>query len=153
MAQGVVLGWRSRAGHSAARRAMQGVCVAAYGADEFPAFFTRRSGCKAPCRVDTPQQAAAMIAAAKRLALGGGMVLGVPIPERHMATGATVERATEQALQEAEEQGIQGNEVTPFLLHRIKERTGGTSLEANIALVKNNAAVGAQIAAALVGMV
>lgn len=130
----------------------QGVCVAAYGADEFPAFFTRRSGCRAPARVDTPQQAAAMIAASQRLALGGGMVLGVPIPEEHAAAGAAVEAAIARALQEAEQQGVQGSEVTPFLLRRIRELTGGTSLQANIALVKHNAAVGAQVAAALAAL-
>ena len=130
----------------------QGVLVAAYGADEFPAFFTRHSGCPAPARVDTPQQAAAAIAAAARLRLGGGMVLGVPIPEAQAAAGAAVERAVEQALGEAEQRGIRGAEVTPFLLQRIQELTGGASLAANIALVKHNAAVGAQVAAALARM-
>jgi pseudouridine-5'-phosphate glycosidase len=99
--------------------------------------------------VDTPQQAAAMIAASQRLQLGGGMVLGVPIPEQHAAAGAAVEAAISQALQEAEQQGVKGNEVTPFLLQRIRELTGGKSLESNIALVKHNAAVGAQVSAAL----
>lgn len=131
---------------------MQGVCVAAYGADEFPAFFTRQSGCPAPARVDTPAQAAAMLAAARRLALGGGMVLAVPIPEEHAAAGAQVEQAISTALQEAEQQGVTGSEVTPFLLQRIQELTGGKSLEANIALVKHNAAVGARVAAALAAL-
>jgi pseudouridine-5'-phosphate glycosidase len=130
----------------------QGVCVAAYGADEFPAFFTRRSGCAAPCRFDTPAQVAAAIAAAQRLGLGSGLVLGVPIPEQHAAAGAEVEAAIAQALQEAEQRGVRGAEVTPFLLARIKELTGGKSLQANIALVKNNAAVGAQVAAQLAAM-
>lgn len=130
----------------------QGVCVAAYGADEFPAFFTRHSGCAAPARVDTPEQAAAMLAASQRLALGSGMVLAVPIPEEHAAAGAHVEQAISQALQEAEQRGVRGNEVTPFLLQRIQELTGGKSLEANIALVKNNAAVGARVAAALAAL-
>lgn len=130
----------------------QGVCVAAYGADEFPAFFTRHSRCPAPARVDSPAQAAAMIAAARRLALGGGMVLAVPIPEEHAAAGAQVEQAIAAALREAEERGVKGNEVTPFLLQRIQELTGGKSLEANIALVKNNAAVGARVAAELAAL-
>jgi pseudouridine-5'-phosphate glycosidase len=133
-------------------RCLQGVCVAAYGADEFPAFFTPHSGCKAPCRVDTPAQAAAMVAAARRLQLGGGMVLGVPIPAEHAAAGAQMEGAIAQALQEADQQRVRGNEITPFLLQRIQELTGGKSLEANIKLVKNNAAVGAQVAAALAAM-
>ncbi|KAL4431940.1 hypothetical protein ABPG77_000207 [Micractinium sp. CCAP 211/92] len=130
----------------------QGVCVAAYGADEFPAFFTRHSRCPAPARVDSPAQAAAMIAAARTLALGGGMVLAVPIPEEHAAAGAQVEQAIAAALREAEERGVKGNEVTPFLLQRIQELTGGKSLEANIALVKNNAAVGARVAAELAAL-
>ena len=74
---------------------------------------------------------------------------GVPIPEEHAAAGQQVEEATQQALQEAEQKGIRGSELTPFLLGRIKDLTGGASLEANIALIKHNAAVGAQIAAAL----
>lgn len=127
----------------------QGVCVAAYGADEFPAFFTRHSGCRAPCRADTPEQAAAMVDAALRLRLGSGLVLGVPIPEQHATTGREVEAAISTALAEAEAKGVKGNDVTPFLLQRIRELTGGRSLEANIALVKNNAAVGARVAAEL----
>eukprot|EP00887_Chlorella_sp_A99_P006732 scaffold3.g6732.t1 len=126
-----------------------GVCVAAYGADEFPAFFTRHSGCRAPCRADTPEQAAAMVDAALRLRLGSGLVLGVPIPEQHATTGREVEAAISTALAEAEAKGVKGNDVTPFLLQRIRELTGGRSLEANIALVKNNAAVGARVAAEL----
>lgn len=73
----------------------------------------------------------------------------MPIPEEHAAAGAQVEDATQQALREAEQKGIQGSPLTPFLLGRIKELTGGSSLKANIALIKHNAAVGAQIAAAL----
>ena len=125
----------------------QGVCVAAYQVDEFPAFFTRHSGCKAPVRFDTPLHvAAAIYSAFEELRLGSGMVLGVPIPEEYAAAGAEVEKAIETALEEAEGAGVRGNEVTPFLLKRIRELTGGTSLEANIHLVKNNAAVGARVA-------
>lgn len=127
----------------------QGVCVAAYGADEFPAFFTRHSGCKAPCRFDAPQEAAAAVHALHALGLGSGIVVGVPIPEEHAAAGRQVERAIDTALAEVEQKGIKGNEVTPYLLSRIRVLTDGLSLEANIHLVKNNAAVGAQIAAAL----
>lgn len=126
--------------------------MAAYRSDEFPAFFTRRSGSPAPCRVDNPQQAAAMVASLKSLALGSGMVLAVPIPERHAAAGAEVEAAIEAALAEADARGVAGNRITPFLLQRIQELTGGKSLAANIQLVKNNAAVGAQVAAALAAL-
>jgi pseudouridine-5'-phosphate glycosidase len=127
----------------------QGVCVGSYKTDEFPAFFTRHSGCNAPCRFDTPEQiAAALHKSTSVLGLEGGMVLGVPIPESSAAVGNEVEGAISQALEEAERGGVTGDDVTPFLLKRIQELTGGRSLEANIALVKNNALVGAQIAVA-----
>mmetsp|Transcript_27796 Transcript_27796/g.44573 ORF Transcript_27796/g.44573 Transcript_27796/m.44573 type:complete len:378 (-) Transcript_27796:1780-2913(-) len=129
----------------------QGAAVVGYGVDEFPAFFTRASGCAAPARVDTPRQAAALIKAGRRLGLGG-VVFGVPIPAADEALGAGVEAAIGQALSQAEEEHVIGNAVTPFLLKRIRELTGGASLAANIALVKNNAAVGAQIAAALANL-
>jgi len=128
----------------------QGVCVAAYGVDEFPAFFTRHSGCRAPLRLDNPGQIATAIYAADKLKLDSGMVIGVPIPEDYAAAGAEVEKAIETALAEAAESKVMGNDVTPFLLKRIRELTGGRSLTANIDLVKNNAAVGARIAAELV---
>lgn len=127
----------------------QGVGVVAYGVDEFPAFFTRASGCPAPSRVDTPAQAAAVVGALRRLRLGSGMVLGVPVPEAQAAAGREVEAAIQRALGEAQAGGVRGSEITPFLLDRIRTLTGGRSLEANIALVKNNAAVGAQVAVEL----
>eukprot|EP00775_Hariotina_reticulata_P008089 gene8089-8282_t len=122
----------------------QGVCVAAYQCDEFPAFFTRHSGCKAPCRVDTPEQVAGMIRASSELQLGTGLLLAVPIPEAAAAEGALIQQAIEESLAEADKRGICGAEVTPFLLESIRSKTGGASLVANIQLVKNNAAVGSQ---------
>jgi pseudouridine-5'-phosphate glycosidase len=124
----------------------QGVGVAAYQTDEFPAFFTRHSGCAAPARVESPAQAAAMIAASWSLGLTSGTIFAVPIPSEYEAAGREVEAAIQTSLKEAEEQGVGGNAVTPFLLQRIRELTGGRSLAANIELVKNNAAVGAAIA-------
>ncbi|KAI8464651.1 MAG: pseudouridine-5'-phosphate glycosidase [Monoraphidium minutum] len=124
----------------------RGVPVAAYGVDELPAFFTRASGCAAPCRVDTPAEAAAMIKASLDLRLGCGMVLAVPIPREHEAEGAAVEGAIAEALAEAGARGIKGAAVTPFLLERIRSSTGGRSLTANIALVTHNAGVGAAVA-------
>ena len=129
----------------------QGACVLGYGVDEFPAFFTRKSGCAAPGRVDTAREAAAVVKAGRRLGLGG-TVLAVPIPAEHEADGATSERAIERALAEAKEVGISGNASTPFLLKRIRELTGGKSLESNVALVKNNARVGARVAVELAGL-
>mmetsp|Transcript_10656 Transcript_10656/g.30310 ORF Transcript_10656/g.30310 Transcript_10656/m.30310 type:complete len:200 (-) Transcript_10656:134-733(-) len=127
----------------------QGVPVAAYGSDFFPAFYTPSSGCAAPCRVDTPEDAANLIAASIRLGVRNGIIIGVPIPEEHMADGAEVESAIQTAVREVDAQGITGNKVTPFLLKRIGELTKGKSQEANMSLIKHNAKVGAQVAVAL----
>uniref|UniRef100_A0A7S1T6W5 Pseudouridine-5'-phosphate glycosidase n=1 Tax=Tetraselmis chuii TaxID=63592 RepID=A0A7S1T6W5_9CHLO len=124
----------------------QGVCVASYGQAEFPAFYSPSSGCRAPCQVNSPAEVAAVVVAAAKLRLRSGVVVGVPIPEQHMAEGAQIEGAIGRALAEAEQAGVKGNEVTPFLLKRITELTEGRSLEANIHLIKNNAWVGAQAA-------
>ena len=89
-----------------------------------------------------------MIRAAKTLGLGGS-VFGVPIPEAHEAAGREVQRAIDRALAEAEAKRVKGADVTPFLLKRIRELSGGASLEANLALVRNNAEIGADVAVAL----
>jgi len=127
----------------------QGVGVVCLGADEFPAFFTRRSGVGAPLRVDSVDEVAAMASAAIAMDLGSGMLVAVPVPERDEARHESVERAIQEALREAEAGGIVGAAITPFLLGRIGQLTGGESLAANVALIKNNARVGAEIAAAL----
>ena len=126
-----------------------GVCVLAYGVDDFPAFFTRDSGALAPARVDTPAEAAAVAHSQRGLGLESGMLVGVPIPTEAEAEGSLVQAAIDQALGEADAAGLGGREVTPFLLKRINEISGGASLRANIALVLNNARVGADIAVAL----
>ncbi|GIL58400.1 hypothetical protein Vafri_13535 [Volvox africanus] len=123
-----------------------GVAVASYGTDEFPAFFTPRSGCRSPARVDSPAEAAAMLDSVQRLGLGSGMLVAVPIPHEQAAEGEEVEAAIRTALGEADSRGIRGNEVTPFLLERVRALTGGRSLDANIQLVKNNARIGSAIA-------
>lgn len=127
----------------------QGVAVLALGADEFPAFFTRRSGCPAPTRVETAHEAAAVVHASSTLGLSSGTLVAVPIPESAEAEAGKVQGAIEQALAEAGAAGVVGRDTTPFLLKRIAELTGGDSLASNIALIKNNAAVGAQIATSL----
>lgn len=127
----------------------QGVCVAAYKTDEFPAFFTRSSGVKAPCRVDTPEDCARLIDANMKLNLKTGILIAVPIPNEHSASGNLIESAIQRAIKEARDSGITGNAETPFLLERVNQLTGGASLAANIALLKNNAATGAQIAVSL----
>jgi pseudouridine-5'-phosphate glycosidase len=130
----------------------QGVCVAAYQTDEFPSFFTEKSGCKAPCRIDTPQDTARLIDANMKLKLGTGILIAVPIPKEHSASGSLIESAIQKALKEARDNDITGNAETPFLLARVNELTGGASLSSNIALVKNNALVGAKIAVCLAQM-
>lgn len=125
-----------------------GVPVFTFGSDEFPAFYSRRSGSATPGRVDTPADAAAALAAHWCLPAAGGALIANPIPQADELEYEKAERAIERALAEAEERGIQGKEVTPFLLARIVELSGGESLEANIALVRNNARLAAQIALA-----
>ena len=126
----------------------QGVPVVGYGVKEFPAFFSRSSGRDAPAVADSPEQAARVIKAAKTLGLGG-CIFAVPIPEAHEATGRKVQRAIDRALEEAKKKRVKGADVTPFLLRRVRELSNGASLEANLALVRNNAKVGADVAVAL----
>lgn len=127
----------------------QGVTVAAYKTHEFPAFFTESSGCKVHCRLNTPEECARLIDANMKLGLGSGILIGVPIPAEHAASGALIESAIQRALKEASDNNVTGNSATPFLLARVNELTSGASLAANIALVKNNACLGANIAIAL----
>ncbi|KAM8974460.1 uncharacterized protein RCH25_019869 [Pelodytes ibericus] len=128
----------------------QGVSVSTFGdSRDFPAFFTPRSGFQAPSHVRNEEEAAQLIARSLDLRLDSGVLIAVPIPPEHSASGQVIEEAIQQALTEARLQGILGKEVTPFVLQRVNEITGGKSLEANIALVKNNAKVGSRIAVAL----
>ena len=126
-----------------------GVPVIGYGSDEFPAFYARRSGLPVDVRVDTPQAAAAIIQASRRLGLGSGLLIAVPIPAAAELPAERLNAALALALRQAQEQGIEGSASTPFLLGRIAEETGGASVGANVALLENNAAVAAQIAVAL----
>jgi pseudouridine-5'-phosphate glycosidase len=126
-----------------------GVPVIACGQDEFPAFWSRSSGLKAPIRMDDPATIAAAHRTRALLGLAGGQLVASPIPEADEIPRAVIVPVIEQALAEAARQGIAAKEVTPFLLGRIFEMTQGRSLEANIALVLNNARLGAAIARAL----
>ena len=127
----------------------KGVPVIGYGTEELPAFYTRRSGFGVDYRVDTPQELAAMFKAQLELGMKGGMLVTNPIPEKYSMDKAVIDAAIEQALKECSEQGIKGKETTPFLLAKVVELTGGDSLESNIQLVLNNAAVAAKTAAEL----
>jgi len=126
-----------------------GVPVLSCGQDNFAAFYTRDSGFRADYRLDDPAQQARFIRAQWDLGLGGGVVLSTPVPEADAMPRAEIDAITQQALAEAQAQGITGKAVTPFLLARIQALTGGRSLATNIALVKHNAQVGAQLALAL----
>ena len=127
----------------------KGVPVIGYGTEELPAFYTRKSGFGVDYRVDTPEELAAMFRAQRELEYKGGMLVTNPIPEQYAMDQEVIDKAIEQALAEAKEQGIHGKETTPFLLAKVVELTGGDSLESNIRLVLNNAAVAAETAAAL----
>jgi len=122
------------------------VPVLAYGTDEFPAFFSRSSGHAAPMRVDSPAEVAAVMAAQWGLGIAGGVSVVNPIPEADEIPAAEINGIIEQALADMNERGIHGKDATPFLLGRIVEITGGASLTANIALVRNNARLGAAVA-------
>lgn len=126
-----------------------GVPVVGYNTDEFPAFYSRSSGFGVDFRIDTPEDMARLIRAKWQLGLQGGLVIANPVPEQDELPADRIGAAIEQALSEAKEQKIKGKAVTPFLLSKVKELTGGSSLTTNIALVKHNAVVGAQIAVAL----
>jgi len=126
-----------------------GVPVVACGQDNFAAFYTRDSGFPADLRLDDAAGQARFIRTKWDLGLAGGVVLSVPVPEAAEMPRAEIDAITAQALDEARGRGITGKAVTPFLLARIKELTGGRSLATNIALVKHNAQVGAKLAVAL----
>ena len=126
-----------------------GVTVVGYGTDEFPAFYNRSSGLPVDVRADTPEEVAALFRAQRALGLPCGMLVTVPVPEEYELPTDQMEAAIGQALGEAEAQGIKGKALTPFLLARISELTGEASLRANLALLENNARVGAEIAVSL----
>lgn len=126
-----------------------GVPVLSCGQDNFAAFYTRDSGFRADYRLDEPQAQARFIRTKWALGLAGGVVLSTPVPEAAAMAREEIDAITEAALAEAQQQGITGKAVTPFLLARIKALTGGRSLATNIALVKHNAEVGARLALAL----
>jgi pseudouridine-5'-phosphate glycosidase len=124
------------------------VPVLAYRTDEFPAFFSRTSGHQAPARVDTPDEIATIMATKWDLGIGGGIAVANPIPTADEIPAETIDSIIEQAIADMDTSGIHGKEATPFLLRRIVELTDGASLVANVALVKNNTRLGAEVAAA-----
>ncbi|NLA96042.1 MAG: pseudouridine-5'-phosphate glycosidase [Clostridiaceae bacterium] len=128
-----------------------GVPVIGYGTDEMPAFYTRESGHPLVIRADDPRMVADAFRVQRALGLRTGMVIANPIPKEAAMDADLINKAIGDALEEAEAAGISGKEVTPFLLERVVRQTGGASLDANIALVLNNARLAADIAIAYAG--
>ena len=126
-----------------------GVPVLGYGTKELPAFYTRKSGFEVDYQVDTPAELASIFHASQELGLRGGMLVTNPIPEAYSMDHEVINRAIDEAIEAANAQGIHGKATTPFLLAKVKELTGGDSLDSNIQLVFNNARLAAQTAAAL----
>ena len=125
------------------------VPVLGYQTDAFPAFYSRESGLPVDLRVDTPRQVANIIRARDALQLKNAILLTVPVPKAKEWPAGQAQPFIEQALAQAETQGLPGKEITPFILAKIAELSGGQSMEANIALLLNNARVAAQVAKAL----
>jgi len=127
----------------------KGVPVVVYKSDEFPAFYTNSSGIKAHLRMDSATEIANMLRIKWQLGLSGGAVIANPIPAEYEMPAAIINTAIDEAVNDAEKNGINGPDITPYLLSRVKAITGGDSLESNIALVKHNARIASEIAAAL----
>ena len=124
----------------------KGVPVIGYGTDELPAFYTRQSGFLLDHRMDTPEELAAALAAARQMGLQSGMLVANPIPAEDSMPKEVIDKAIDSAIEECTEKGIRGKAITPFLLSRVAALTGGDSLAANIRLVCNNAQLAARIA-------
>jgi len=126
----------------------KGVPVIGFGCDEFPAFYTPFSGIKAPLRMNLPEETARCMKTHWDLGLGGGLLIANPLFEEKALDPDLLQQVVEESLKSAEDQKISGKDITPFVLEQIVQKTGGASLEANIALIQNNARVGAGIARA-----
>src|SRR5262249_16730981 len=124
------------------------VPVVVYRSDEFPAFYSRTSGQKAPLRLDTAEDIARMMRAKWSLGMAGGPSNAKPIQAAEEIRVARIERAIEEAVREIAARKIAGKDATPFMLAKVNEVTGGASLKANAALVENNARLAAEIAVA-----
>ena len=123
-----------------------GIPVVTYGQDEFPSFYSSKSGFKSPLRLDTPKEMADLLKAKWELGINGSVLIANPVPAAFEMGQDAIEAHILDALAAAEKQHIKGKEVTPFILKFISENTQGESLEANIALIKNNAKVAAETA-------
>ena len=126
----------------------KGVPVIGFGCDEFPAFYTPFSGIKAPLRMYLLEETVRCMKTHWDLGLGGGLLIANPLFEEKALDPDLLQQVVEESLKSAEDQKISGKDITPFVLEQIVQKTGGASLEANIALIQNNARVGAGIARA-----
>ncbi|XP_073982867.1 uncharacterized protein isoform X2 [Rhodnius prolixus] len=125
----------------------EGVCVVTYGPNRhFPAFYCNKSGFMAPYQVQNPRGAAVLLKSVHELNMKSGILLAVPVPSEYSIDSTSISSTINLALKEAKEAGIKGKDVTPFVLDKVNHLTGGKSLKTNIALIKNNAFVGAQVA-------
>ncbi len=124
----------------------KGVTVVGYQTNVLPAFYTRESGYPVDVKCDTPKEIADLIKMKDELKLEGGILITNPIPEEYAMNKLVIDYAIDQALEEANNKGIKGKDLTPFLLSKISDITGGDSLESNIHLILNNAVLGAQLA-------
>jgi len=127
----------------------QGVPVIGYQTGELPAFYSRQSGLPVDVRADSPAEVAAIIRASKKMALGGGLLVTVPVPAESEWPASEAQGVINQAIRDAQAANITGKAVTPYLLNRVSELSGGRSKQANVSLLLNNARVAAQVAAAL----
>ncbi len=123
-----------------------GVPVIGYGTEELPAFYSRHSGLKVDYRMDTPEEVAGAFRVQQSIGMKGGMLVTNPIPEEYAMDDGIINKAIDDAIEEMDKLGIHGKEATPFLLAKVKDLTGGDSLDSNIRLVYNNAKVASQIA-------
>ena len=126
-----------------------GVTLVGYGCDELPAFYTRRSGLGVDARADSAEEVASVVRARRALDIEAALLVCVPVPVEFEVDEALLRETLEDALSEAAREGVGGRELTPFLLSRMSRRSGGATLEANVALLENNAAVAADLARAL----
>ncbi|MBU3714043.1 MAG: pseudouridine-5'-phosphate glycosidase [Ferruginibacter sp.] len=126
-----------------------GISVVTIGQDEFPSFYSSKSGFKSPLRLDNPSEIADMVKTKWALGLNGSVLIANPVPADKEVQPEQIEKFIKEALAEADKQNIHGKNVTPFLLKYIADHTAGESLDTNIALILNNATIGARIAKAM----
>ena len=127
----------------------KGVPVIGYGTEELPAFYTRSSGFGVDYELDTPEEVATAFHVKQVLGQEGGLLVTNPIPEEYSMDPAVINKAIDEAVAECKAKGVHGKETTPFLLAKVKDLTGGDSLDSNIQLVYNNARVASAIACSL----